>query len=357
MKKTVKRTICIVLSLLFALSVVGCGGSGGGSSEPAESAAAAPASEPINIVIGHAFPTNTPPLGTSYAWVGDLISEELGGAVTFSQAGDGSLVDDSTFLDGILDGVVDMGHCLVTYAAGVIPEAACLGIPGYFAGDAERWLEFCKAVEGPLTDIYAKYGLVYFGADMQGFSAFCCTKKQIVTPEDCQGLIIRASGTDLANSIENWGASPTVMGLGDVATGLERGTIDAIYTAQTLMGQQRFYELGKYMTLTNLRETWGSCVINADVFSKLTKEQQDVILSHGIDYSAHASDEYFVMMEQYYKDMEDAGTSMVWLTEEQEAAFVDLCKPQFEEFGKNTNELGLALLKVIYEFNNWEWTF
>ncbi len=138
MKKTVKRTICIVLSLLFALSVAGCGGSGGGSSEPADSAAAAPASEPIKIVIGHAFPTNTSPLGTSYAWVGDLISEELDGAVVFTQAGDGSLVDDSTFLDGVLDGVVDMGHCLVTYAAGVIPEAACLGIPGYFAGGTER---------------------------------------------------------------------------------------------------------------------------------------------------------------------------------------------------------------------------
>jgi TRAP-type C4-dicarboxylate transport system substrate-binding protein len=334
--------------VLFTLAAAGCGG---GSGTPASGGNEGTR----EILIGHAFPDNMAPLGTAYAAMGEYVSEKTGGTLTFTQAANGSLVDDSNFIDGIMDGVVDMGHCLVTYAGGVIPEAACLGIPGYFGGS--DWLAFCEDVRKPLSDIYAKYDLYYFGADYQATGTFVSSKKQVVTPADVVGQIIRASGTDLANAIELWGGSPTVMGLGDCATALERGTIDAMYTSYTLIGQQHFYELAEYVSTTPICETWGSTVIRMETYNSLTDEQKKAVDEAALLYSAQAQDDYQAIKEQYDEDIDEYGASAYALTPEEALAFTDKCKPLFETFGQSTNELGLELLKVIYKHNNWEWTF
>jgi TRAP-type C4-dicarboxylate transport system substrate-binding protein len=350
--KKVLHTIAVLALLAFAAT--GCGGgsggtAGGGASAPAGSV------ETREIVIGHDFPVDMAPLGTAYAAMGEYVYEKSGGTLNFVQAGNGSLVTDANFIDGVMDGVVDMGHSLATTAAGVIPEAACLGIPGYFGGS--DWLAFCEDVRKPLTDIYAKYGLYYFAADYQATGTFVSTKKQIVTPEDCAGQIIRASGTALANAIELWGGSPTVVSLGDCATALERGTIDAMYTSYTLIGEQHFYELAKYVTRTPICETWGSTLLRMETYNSLTDEQRKIIDEAALIYSARAQEEYQPIKKQRDEEIEAYGAPTYDLSDEEARAFTDKCKPLFEEFGKSTNELGLELLKVIYKHNGWEWTF
>jgi C4-dicarboxylate transporter DctM subunit len=360
MKRRIILAVIMVMCMVFMTTA--CGKSGGGdtngssagdtgSTAPAAGTQPADVGEPVEIRLATAFTTGS----TGYQMYEDFgakLSELSDGNMTVKQFANSSILDPPSMLDGILDGVADAGQLVSSFAAGVISEYNALAIPGYYYGD--DWLGFADALHEPLEAVLNKYDLHLIAVDYQSHSTFVSTKKQIETPADCKGLLLRSSGTWLGKAIETWGGSATTMAIPDVPTGLERGTIDGLYCGDSMAVDIGLYEIADYITLTTISETFSATAMNLDVYNSLSDQQKQWLDEAGKFYEQERMEAYEAEFPEKLKKMEEHGNSIVTLDKTQSAVFTEPLKPLFVEFSSDTTAEGLALAKVIFEQNGWD---
>ena len=115
-----------------------------------------------------------------------------------------------------------------------------------------------KAMDGEAGPLLSKHveeragvrPLVYF--DSFGFRRNVVTRnKQVKSIDDMKGLKIRTIQTTIyVKAVELMGASPTPMAFGEVYTSLQTGVIDGYEHDANVTLSQKFYEVSKYMAMT-----------------------------------------------------------------------------------------------------------
>ncbi len=368
MKKRSQGMLCLALALvLCAALLAGCSGGGapaGGqqsSAPPAQQdapggGAATPAEEPVTLIMGHAF-SSTNNKAVIWQEVADEIYESSGGTVILEQAYDATLCDDSNMMDSVVNNITQVGPGVYTYMTGVIPELSALCIPGYFAGDEEEWLQFCEELQEPLEALFAKHNLKFLASDYTAFSCLFGNGKQVLTPADCSGLLIRTSGNNQSDAVKIWGGASTVIGIGDLATALDRGTVDYAFSAYALVKEFGFYEMIDYCTYTSMYDPAHCFFMSMDVWNSLSENQQQAILK-GFDGIEKKTYERLVELEyEPYKEIvAGSGVTIAELNDEETGAFTEPLKPLFDNLIAGNSKEGLAILKIVYKYNGWEWT-
>ncbi|MEO8346793.1 MAG: TRAP transporter substrate-binding protein, partial [Betaproteobacteria bacterium] len=99
---------------------------------------------------------------------------------------------------------------------------------------------------------YEKLGLKVLGwQDSWGYRNVVTTKKEVKKPEDLKGLKIRTIQTPTyVAALNAMGASATPMAFGEVYTSLQTGVIDGFEHASAVIYTGKYYEVAKYITLT-----------------------------------------------------------------------------------------------------------
>ena len=283
--------------------------------------------------------------------------EETGGKLKFELSADAVLVDEAGMLEALESGLCQIVKQTPSVNVGLIPELECMVFPGFFNGTAQGYDEFCRAIEGPIQAIYDDHGFKLFAINYTGVSGFLMKKIQVTKPEDLKGLLLRASGASLSKVIESYGASATVLGLGDVPSALDRGTIDGMFSAASMMVDFHFNEVAPYLTVLTFREMLGDYSMSQKWYDSLTPEMQAAIDYYGAKYYNIIIERVDINDQERFDDARAQGTNVLALTPEQSQPFADYAKPLFEDFGRRTSDKGRDLLKVIYQFNGWEWNF
>jgi TRAP-type C4-dicarboxylate transport system substrate-binding protein len=84
--------------------------------------------------------------------------------------------------------------------------------------------------------------------------------------------------------VKTWtglGAKPTPMTFSEVFTALQQGTVEAQENPYALINSAGFYEVQKYVNLTEHVIGWVYVVIGENKFQSLPKELQEVIINAG----------------------------------------------------------------------------
>jgi tripartite ATP-independent transporter DctP family solute receptor len=99
---------------------------------------------------------------------------------------------------------------------------------------------------------HEKLGLKVIGwQDSWGYRNVVTTKKEGKKPEDLKGLKIRTIQTPTyVAALNAMGASATPMAFGEVYTSLQTGVIDGFEHASAVIFTGKYYEVAKYITLT-----------------------------------------------------------------------------------------------------------
>ncbi len=99
---------------------------------------------------------------------------------------------------------------------------------------------------------HEKLGLRVLGwQDSWGYRNVVTTKKEVRKPEDLKGLKIRTIQTPTyVAALNAMGASATPMAFGEVYTSLQTGVIDGFEHASAVIYTGKYYEVAKYITLT-----------------------------------------------------------------------------------------------------------
>src|SRR4029078_8618491 len=119
------------------------------------------------------------------------------------------------------------------------------------------------------------HGLAYWEL---GFRQITNSKRAITKVEDIAGLKLRV----IPNAINvDWvsalGANPTPMAFPEVYAGLEQKAIDGQENPLTVITRVQFYEVQKYLAITNHQYNPQSVVFSKKVWDGLSADEQKVI--------------------------------------------------------------------------------
>ena len=150
---------------------------------------------------------------------------------------------------------------------------------------------------------HEKLGLKVLGwQDSWGYRNVVTTKKEIKKPEDLKGLKIRTIQTPTyVAALNAMGASATPMAFGEVYTALQTGVIDGFEHASAVVYTGKYYEVAKYITLTEhlfgptvtviSKKEWdGYTDKEKEVVAAAAKLAQDVNRSLSVQRAAEAMD-------------------------------------------------------------------
>ena len=128
-----------------------------------------------------------------------------------------------------------------------------------------------------LNDEFASVGVHILGTLYYGTRQLT-TNKQINTVDDLKGMKIRVPETDLyVKMVESWGASATPMNINELYMALQTGTVDGQENPLPTIEAQKFYEVVKYVTLTNHIICPSMFFVNLDVWESLSDHDKEVV--------------------------------------------------------------------------------
>jgi len=129
------------------------------------------------------------------------------------------------------------------------------------------------------ADIERKAGFKVLGfGESGGFFAITNSKRVIRTPADMKGLKLRVMAVPLHQEVvKSLGASPTVVAWAEVYTSLQTGVVDGQMNPVSIITMAKFYEVQKYITLTNHLYAPYVWVMNPRFYSSLTRDQKMII--------------------------------------------------------------------------------
>lgn len=149
-----------------------------------------------------------------------------------------------------------------------------------------------------------------------------------------------------------WGATPMMILPPELYTSAQRKIIDSVLTINMLIDVFKLYEVHKY--ITEFPNSMGAYVVfglNMNVFNKLDKKYQEIILQAGKDAELFSWDYGRKQEDELQKKL--AGlTDYYVLTPEEYKVFQDFFSKISPEVSKHSGPLGQELMDVILKVKN-----
>ncbi len=205
------------------------------------------------------------------------------GKITVDVYHSGQLFNQTAEQDAIRQGTVDMVYTSAQWNAQFIPKLGMFGAAFTFQSYDQMTKTFNGAIGQKLFDeIAASQGIRPLTAYYLGTRQLNLTAKvgEVTKPGQMQGVKLRVpnSPTWIAMG-KALGANPTPMAFGEVYMGLKTGVVDGQDNPLPTDKNAKFYEVTKYIVLTNhvVDSTWPT--INEKKWQSLSRQQQEWVLA------------------------------------------------------------------------------
>ena len=188
------------------------------------------------------------------------------------------LGDDKALTEGVRFGTVDMTLMAASAWASLIPAIDALQLP-FLINTYKDLAELAVTPEAAgLYKNLGENGVVGLAIYEGGQRQFLTVDRVIKTMDDFKGLKTRVAPVRLHLDVfRAIGVNPTPMAYGEVYTGLETKTIDAVEINISSIVAEKYNEIAKHVLLTHHYFFQGLLTINKARFDKLTPDQQTIL--------------------------------------------------------------------------------
>jgi TRAP-type C4-dicarboxylate transport system substrate-binding protein len=287
--------LVLVLALGLAAGLAACGGNepgttattattgttgtGPGVTEATAPEATAPAVEDTGQTWELKFSYGIPSaaslsVGAILPWC-KAVTEATDGRVTFKHYAEGTLCKDEQQYDFLVSGASDLSVVEPEYTTGVFPVFEMGSLPRLFpdpaVAAAVMW-DVAQQYSDEMSEVKVLAVTCIAGAQYIG-------NKPVAVPADLSGVKMRSGGKIESWILEQLGAEPIDISLGDLGTSLERKVADGAFLSWSLTftsGAVRFTT--NRTTLDLLYRPW-LLLINKDVWESMPANIQDAIMS------------------------------------------------------------------------------
>lgn len=158
------------------------------------------------------------------------------------------------------------------------------------------------------------------------------SNEPLETVEDFAGQRIRMPSNPIHVGLaENLGANPQVISLGDLFTSLETGVVDGQDNGMVTLISEALYEVQDYVYETDHIIATLTLIVNADFLDGLPDDQREIVEDAAAEASAQAWDEYIESIDEDREFLEENGTTVTQLTEEDREQMIEEIQPLYDE--------------------------
>ncbi|HUX91778.1 MAG TPA: TRAP transporter substrate-binding protein DctP [Gallionellaceae bacterium] len=252
------------------------------------------AADTVNLKISHQFPGGSMTEGDFRDRLCRRFAAEVekrtGGAVTGTVYAGSSLMKTNAQFSAMRKGALDMSLVPLSYAGGEVPETNIGLMPGvvtsYEQGMSWKNAEVGKA----LSDVLADKGVIIVSWIWQAGGVASRTKP-IIEPEDAKGMKVRGGSREMDMVLKEAGAAVLTTPSNEIYAAMQTGALDAAMTSSTSLISFRLEEVAKQLTTGRGKAYWfmlEPLMISKQVFEKLPKAHQDVIMAVGAEMEKFA---------------------------------------------------------------------
>ena len=210
----------------------------------------------------------------------------------------------------------------------------CVSVPYVFKDKDHLYNVMNGEIGQDLYKLTENDGFIGLAWLESGTRCFYTAKTPIRTPSDLKGLKIRTMDSQMAIDMMNaFGGSATVMGYGDIYTGMQQGVIDGAENNITAMRDHAdvtgYYCYDEHTMIPDV------IIISTEIWNELTPEQQEIMRSTAADMVAN----YKELWAQFEEDVKAQVEGKVeYVTDVDKAAFQDAVKGIYENLQKDAPE-------------------
>lgn len=305
--------------------------------------------ETVTLSFANELPASHP-WGESALKFKEIVEEESNGNIEIVIHNGGSLGSSGyEILEGTGLGTIDMGIAS-TPVSQVLPKFELLSLPYLFKNREDAWEVVDSDIGTKIMEDFEEQNLKHLAFWEDGYRQVTNDVRQIKNPEDFEGLRIRVPESTLRmDTFEELGSSPLPMSFSEVFTALQQGTIDGQENPLSVIENSSFYDVQKYLTVTNHVYSPASLFINDDVWNELSEEEQNILINaaeEARDLNRQLNEE---QDQSVVKSLEEKGMDVYTLSEEEMEDFQETTLPVYEdlveELGGNSSEIVKSILE------------
>jgi tripartite ATP-independent transporter DctP family solute receptor len=274
----------------------------------------------------------------------EAVNEATGGAIELDVMPGGTLGSEADCVSQIQAGQLEMTKVSAGTLANFNSAWNCVSVPYVFTSKDHLYNVMNGEIGQDLFALSEGDGFVGLAWLESGTRCFYTAKTPIRTPSDLKGLKIRTMDSQMAIDMMNaFGGSATVMGYGDIYTGMQQGVIDGAENNITAMRDHadvtQYYCYDEHTMIPDV------IIISADIWNSLTPEQQEIMKSTAADMVAN----YKQLWAQFEEDVKAQVEGKVeYVTDVDKAAFQEAVKGIYEKLEKDSPDT-YAFVKRIQE--------
>jgi TRAP-type transport system periplasmic protein len=274
------------------------------------------------------------PLAMGAEKFAEVVAAKSGGKLKVNVFPGGTLGGDAPNVSALQGGTLEIVMLNSGILASQVKDFEVYDFPFMFANAKEA----DAVVDGPFGQkLHAKLaekGIVGLAYTELGFRNLTNSRKPVNTVEDIAGLKLRV----IPNAINvDWvkalGANPTPMAFPEVYAGLEQKAIDGQENPLSVILANKFYEVQKYLALTNHQYNPQSIIFSKKVWDTLSEADRKVLQEAAAETSRYQRQ---VNREKAAGDLDalkKAGMTVTELSAAEQQKLRDKLKPVIDKHG------------------------
>ncbi len=229
----------------------------------------------------------------------DKVKELTNGSIEVKVYDNGTLFTQENEFDALVSGEADMAYISFPTIATQIPEFGMFG-SGYFFSSYAHMTSVLNgqiAAQDIWPRITSELNLVPLGSMYLGSRQINTRNREINSYADMDGLLLRMPGSEAWLFLgEALGANPTPLSFSELYTALQTGAVDGQDNPLPTVEKAKFYEVTKYIAITNhVIDSIMPCV-NADKWNSMTPAQQTAV-KEAMQFAINFNDEARIKSE------------------------------------------------------------
>lgn len=206
------------------------------------------------------------------------------GSVTIDVFPNGQLGTDDQMIDGVRSGIIDFTLSGLNNFSGMLPASGAFSLPFMFADRPTAY----KVLDGePGLAVAAamnEFSMKGLGFPDNGYRNISNNRGPVRVPADLAGVRMRVNNSRALNDLfQSLDANPQQIPVAELYTALETGVVDAQDHPIWVVEAFKFFEVQKYLSLSQHAYSALAMVMNLEAFEALTGEEQAVLVQAAAD--------------------------------------------------------------------------
>lgn len=258
------------------------------------------------------------------------VSAETKGELNVQIYPDGQLGDEAPIVDSVGAGAIDIG--LGGSADGIDPRLNALSLPFLFEDSVSVHTFLDSEAGKKFLNMGQDHGFVILSALDSGFRQFANSKHPIFKPGDLNGLKIRTPPNPvILATIKQLGGLGQSIPFGEVYTSLQSGVVDGVEPELRDFYDQKWFEVAKYVSLSNYVWSANFWFINKDKYESLSSTERAALNKAVVTTTAWYRSQLEAVYSKIQSQMQNKG---VKFNDVNPRPFRELSDPVYSQFGK-----------------------